>query len=79
VVLLAAVRPDFLHVVERLRFADWYPAGRIFPEEDDKDSATLKAVRHVYELLGDANTCPHCAVPASEAARRTSDKLYYLV
>jgi sulfate permease, SulP family len=74
-VLLAGLRSDFLESIERLRFADWYPADRIFPEQDDKDSATLGAVRRVYELLGETNSCPHCAGKTEDARKR----LYYLV
>jgi SulP family sulfate permease len=48
-VLLAGVRPDFLQAITRLRFQEWYTPDHIFPEEgedDDSDSATLKAVRY---------------------------------
>ncbi|MGA2127314.1 MAG: STAS domain-containing protein, partial [Xanthobacteraceae bacterium] len=76
-VLLAGLRPEFLHAIERLRFQDWFAADRIFPEEDDVDSATLKAVRRAYELLADSNTCVHC-VPARRTDR-TEARLYYLV
>jgi sulfate permease, SulP family len=77
VVLLAGVREDFLQAIGRLRFAEWYPTDRIFPEQDDKDSATLAAVRRVYDLLGDANTCAHCrSTNKAEGGRGT---LYYLV
>ncbi|HXW48808.1 MAG TPA: SulP family inorganic anion transporter [Xanthobacteraceae bacterium] len=77
IVLLAGVRADFLIGIKRLRFAQWYPFDRVFPEQDEEDSATLAAVRSVYELLGDANPCPHCA-PAS-GARKIKDRFYYLV
>jgi sulfate permease, SulP family len=76
-VLLAGARPDFLESIKRLRFADWYPADRIFPEQDDKDSATLAAVRRVYELLGAANACPHCTSPGKTGD--VKERLYYLV
>jgi sulfate permease, SulP family len=76
-VFLAGVRFDFLESVKRLRFSDWYPADRIFPEQDDKDSATLAAVRRVYELLGQTNSCPHCAVPGK--TEDAKERLYYLV
>jgi SulP family sulfate permease len=76
-VLLAGVWQDFLQATDRLRFGDWYPSDRIFPERDDKDSATLAAVRHVYDLLGDANTCPHCR--SAKRADGGRGALYYLV
>jgi SulP family sulfate permease len=76
-VFLAGVRPEFLESIKRLRFTDWYPANRIFPEQDDKDSATLAAVRRVYELLGATNDCLHCAVPRKTGGAK--ERLYYLV
>jgi len=77
-VLLAGVRPDLLAAIRRLKFQDWYPADRIFPDEgDDADSATLKAVRRAYQLIGDDNTCEHCA--RNKAAGGSDVGLYYLV
>jgi SulP family sulfate permease len=51
-VLLAGVRPDLLRGMSRLHFDRWFPRDHWFLEEDDPDSATLKAVRKAYELLG---------------------------
>ncbi len=51
-VLLAGVRPDLAAILRNLRFEDWLPADRVFPEEGEKYSATLHAVRHAYQLLG---------------------------
>ncbi|MDR5836029.1 STAS domain-containing protein [Caballeronia sp. LZ034LL] len=76
VVLLAGLRPEFLSLLKRLGFPDWYPADRFFPEEDETWSATVRAVRRAYALLGDDNACPHCAGRAE--AGRSAD-LYYLV
>lgn len=65
-VRLAGAQPDFLALVARLRFAAWFPVERILPEEDDRDSATIKAVRRTYAAL--------------EARRGSAGgKLYYLV
>jgi SulP family sulfate permease len=74
-VFLCGVRPAFAKAMANLRFHDWLPAGRVFPEEEEKFSATLRAVRHVYELLED-NPCDHCM-----QAEFTGDQqpLYYLV
>jgi SulP family sulfate permease len=77
VVLLAGARPDFLQAIQRLHFGDWLPADRIFPQQDDEDSATLAAVRFVYRSLGTANACNHCK-RAREAAA-APDALYYRV
>ncbi|XGV97705.1 MAG: SulP family inorganic anion transporter [Leptolyngbya sp. BL-A-14] len=79
-VLLAGVRPELARSFSKAGFAEWFPQDRLFPEneDDDTDSATLKAVRHAYDLLGDdANTCPHCASIQRHEARKAS--LYYLV
>jgi sulfate permease, SulP family len=51
VVLLCGVRPDLAKGLFNLRFADWFPADRIFPEGGETPSATLKAVSYAYELL----------------------------
>ncbi len=78
-VLLAGVRPDLARSFSKLGFGEWFPKERIFleKEDDDTDSATLKAVRHAYNLLGDdANTCEHCA---SIPGKQSRNALYYLV
>jgi SulP family sulfate permease len=75
-VLLCGVRPDFAKAMTSLHFYDWLPTDRVFPEEDEKFSSTLKAVRHVYELL-EENSCAHCRRNGLvEAGQRG---LYYLV
>jgi SulP family sulfate permease len=51
-VLLAGIRPDLLRGLRRLRFERWVPQDRWFLEEDERDSATIKAVRKAYALLG---------------------------
>jgi hypothetical protein len=59
-----------------LRFHEWLPADRVFREEAEKFSSTLKAVRHVYELLED-NPCAHCM--QAEFTGTDQQPLYYLV
>jgi len=76
-VLLAGARPDLVDALHRLHFEEWFPAERIFPQGVDEDSATLTAVRTVYELTGDANDCAHCAPNKKTAGR--AGRLYYLV
>jgi len=51
-VLLAGIRPDLLRGMQRLGFDGFIPAERWFVEEDEVFSATLKAVRKAYELIG---------------------------
>ncbi len=62
--------------MRNLRFQEWFPDDRVFPEEDEKFSATLKAVRHIYVLL-EQNSCDHCGQNDLVGAER--QPLYYLV
>ena len=39
-VLLCGVRPAFAKAMANLRFQDWLPTDRVFPEEDEKFSST---------------------------------------
>ncbi len=72
-VLLAGVRDDLAKILRNLRFEDWLPDDRIYPEEDRQYSATLRAVRHAYQLL-------HQKSPV-DAAKILLDReaMYYLV
>ena len=73
-VLLAGLLPNFARILRNLKFQDWLPADRFFPEEGEKYSATLNAVRHAYKLLREkAGEAPHTL---SEADR---EAIYYLV
>jgi sulfate permease, SulP family len=67
IVLLCGVREDFSQSMKNLRFYEWLPLDRIFPQTDARDSATLEAVRYAYELLGHEDREPKQA------------ELYYLV
>jgi len=51
-ILLAGLLPDLLAGIQRLGFDQWLPRECWFAEEDSPDSATLKAVRKAYNLLG---------------------------
>ncbi len=75
-VLLCGVRPAFAKAMANLRFQDWLPADYVFPEEQEKFSATLKAVRHAYELL-EENSCDHCG--QGEFVGADQQPLYYLI
>jgi sulfate permease, SulP family len=75
-VLLCGIRPAFAKAMANLRFKEWFPADRIFLEEDEKFSATLKAVRHIYEILGE-NSCDHCG--PNKKIVTDGQPLYYLV
>jgi sulfate permease, SulP family len=75
-VLLCGVRPALARAMANLHFHDWLPADRVFPEEEEKFSSTLKAVRHVYELL-QQNSCDHCA--HNDLVGTNGQPMYYLV
>jgi sulfate permease, SulP family len=75
-VMLCGVRPAFAKTMANLRFYNWLPADRVFPEEAEKFSSTLKAVRHVYDLL-EENTCDHCERVGFVG--KDEESLYYLV
>ena len=73
-VLLAGIRPDFAKGLSNLRFGEWLAKDRVFPEEDLAYSATLKAVRRAYELLG--KNPPRSA---SELVATEESEFHYLV
>jgi sulfate permease, SulP family len=75
-VLLCGVRPELAKAMKNMGFSNWLPPDQVFPEEDEKDSATIKAVRHAYELL-EENTCDHCKQKGLQDNGQA--KLYYLV
>ncbi|MBV8577722.1 MAG: SulP family inorganic anion transporter [Acetobacteraceae bacterium] len=76
-VLLCGIWPELARCMENVGFQEWLSPNRIFLEEDEADSATLKAVRYAYELLGDhvCNSCPR----KSPAKVSTRPDLHYLV
>jgi sulfate permease, SulP family len=75
-VLLCGVRADLAKPIRNMGFSNWLAPDQVFPEEDDKDSATIKAVRHAYDLVGQ-NGCDHCKQKGLQDAGH--EKLYYLV
>jgi SulP family sulfate permease len=75
-VLLCGVRPDLAKAMKNMGFSNWLSPDQVFPEEDDTDSATIKAVRHAYGLL-ERNECEHCRQKGLQDTGQT--KLYYLV
>lgn len=77
VVLLAGVRPALRQSLDNVDFAQWYPLDRLFPEEDETWSATVRAVRFAYAQLGDRNACLHCA--GRFQSEESAHDLYYLV
>ena len=76
-VLLCGIWPDLARCIENVGFHEWLGCARIFLEEDEADSATLKAVRYAYELLGEhlCDGCPRRTPPKVG----TRPDLHYLV
>jgi hypothetical protein len=63
-VVLCGVWPAFAKAMANVTFHDWLSADRIFLEEAESSSATLKAVRHVYELLTFASSGNRRSAPS---------------
>ncbi len=62
-VLLCGVRPDFAQAMQNLHFQDFLAAEHVFLEDAAQlGSATLAAVRHAYDLLGD-DLCDTLSAP----------------
>ncbi len=74
-VLLCGVRTDFAIAMNGMRFSDWLPADRVFMEESELYSSTLKAVQHAY-VLEKEHVCEHCTQLLSESL---ASELYYMV
>jgi len=55
-VLLAGLRPDFVKILDNVGLKKWFPADRIFPEENEAFSATLRAVRHAQKQAYDQDS-----------------------
>jgi SulP family sulfate permease len=49
-VLLAGLPPDLVKILDNVRLTSWFPADRLFPEENEIFSATLRAVRYARQL-----------------------------
>ncbi|MCW2627013.1 hypothetical protein [Mycobacterium sp.] len=61
-------------VLTNIGFQRWFPAEQVFVEEEEEDSATLKALRHAQASLDGE----HRGAALAGATPR-SDALYYLV
>ncbi len=76
-VLLCGVRPDFAQAMHNLRFQDFLSNDCVFLEDAAHvGSATLAAVRHAYDLLGD-DLCPHC--PRRTPPEPANGAFYYQI
>lgn len=56
-------------------FDQWFPSERVFPEEDEEFSATLKAVRYAHALRGFDEAGGQ--IPADAVATNGDSKHYY--
>jgi sulfate permease, SulP family len=76
-VLLCGVRPHFAQVMKNLRFQEFLPEASVFLENAAlAGSATLAAVRHAYDLLGD-DLCESC--PRRSPADPSNGAFYYQI
>jgi len=74
-VLLAGVQADLWALLTNVGFDRWFPSERVFPEEDEEFSATLKAVRYAHALRGFDES--GAQVPAEAVATNGDSKHYY--
>jgi SulP family sulfate permease len=75
-VLLCGVRKDFAQALDNLGFHHWLPPDSVFLEDVTFGSATLKAVRRAYELLG-SDLCPTC--PRRHEQNGEKSEWYYMI
>ncbi len=75
-VLLAGIQPDFLRLLENVGVTKWFPADRIFPQEAETFSATLRAVRHAEYLARTSGTEP---AHDPSGSHTDGEPTYYLV
>jgi SulP family sulfate permease len=78
-VLLAGVRPDFVKILRNVGINKWFPTDHIFPEEDQKFSATLRAVRHANRLASESGATNGENGDTRTTPDRGEDEVYYLV
>ena len=77
-VLLAGVQTDLWTLLTNVGFDEWFPSERVFPQEEEEFSATLKAVRYAHALRGfDESDEPVTA--AAVSGNGDSKSYYYLV
>jgi SulP family sulfate permease len=78
-ILLAGVRPDFVKILRNVRIDRWFPTDHIFPEEDRKFSATLRAVRYANQLASQSGASGANEADTTTAADEEDRAVYYLV
>jgi SulP family sulfate permease len=71
-VFLAGVRPDLAKILKNTGLLSLLGKDRIYFEDDEQYSATIKAVRHVYKLFEQKNS-------EYETTNDTNESIYYLV
>jgi SulP family sulfate permease len=80
-VLLAGIRPDLLKIMKNIGLTSRLPADRLFPQEDDAFSATLRAVRHAAHLANE-DTTRNSGMQTEESVHtngKANEPAYYLV
>ena len=78
-VLLAGVRPDFVKILRNVGINKWFPPEHIFPEEDQKFSATLRAVRYANRLVSESGASHGANGDTRTTPDQGEGEVYYLV
>jgi SulP family sulfate permease len=78
-VLLAGIRPQFMKILKNVDLTSWFPTNRIFAQEDEKFSATLRAVRHANHLAAGGVHARVLAGTVPTVYGDDTDPMYYLV
>jgi len=79
-VLLAGLRPDFVKIMNNVGIHKWFPKERVFPEEHQTFSATLRAVRYARQLAKATREAAGTGPDGTKASVGTDEEpVYYLV
>jgi SulP family sulfate permease len=78
-VLLAGVQEDLWKLLTNVGFDKWFPSERVFPEEAEEFSATLKAVRYAHALRGFDESGEAVSAAAAVGTNGDAKHYYYLV
>jgi len=74
-VLLAGLSPEFVKIMDNVGLIRRLEADRLFPEDALEYSATLRAVRHAYEMI----RVSQGGLPEGRKAAQAETPVYYLV
>ena len=74
-VLLAGLSPEFVKIMDNVGLNRRFEADLLFPEDELEYSATLRAVRHAYDMIRAAQG----GLPEGRSAEEPQKPVYYLV